>query len=219
MSDLTLIIGNKNYSSWSLRPWIFMKTEDIEFAEKRVPLDTDQTEKLLKPLFSDNKVPVLVHKKMVIWDSLAILEYLADTFPESHGWPSDPKARSAARSASAEIHSSFFDLRQDMPMNCRKTFSNFTPLPGAQRDIDRIIMVWKFCKKRATKQGPWLFGDFCIADAMFAPVCFRFHTYGVSLQGFEKEYVQSMLAHPPMIEWNQAAEKEKEVLEYAEVKQ
>lgn len=217
MSDLTLVIGNKNYSSWSLRPWVFMKTAGIEFTEKRILLDTNQTEKKLKPFFSNYKVPVLVHKKEVIWDSLAILEYLAETFTESNGWPSDPSVRATARSACAEMHSSFMELREDLPMNCRKEFPDFSPSQGALKDIDRIKAIWRFCKKRAPKDGPWLFGDFCIADAMFAPVCFRFNTYGVSLEGFENEYVHSVLTHPPIKEWNHAAEKEKEVLAFAEV--
>jgi len=219
MSELTLVIGNKNYSSWSLRPWIFMKTAGIDFAEKRVALDTDQTKAQLEPYFSDHKVPVLVDGNFIVWDSLAILEYIAEKYPDSHGWPVDPKARAVARSISAEMHSSYFELREDLPMNCRKKFSSFSPSPGAQEDIDRIKAVWRCCKQSFPNENPWLFGDFCIADAMFAPVVFRFYGYGVPLGGFEKEYVNSMLLLPHIIEWKKAAQLEKEVLDYAEVQQ
>lgn len=216
MSGLTLIIGNKNYSSWSLRPWIFMKNAGIEFAEKRVALDTDQTKTQLEPYFSNNKVPVLMDEDLIVWDSLAILEYIAEKYPDSHGWPVDSGARATARSVSAEMHSSFLELREDLPMNCRKKFTNFSISSAAQKDINRINILWRDCKKRFSNQSPWLFGDFCIADAMFAPVCFRFYSYGVKLDGFEKEYVKSMLSLPHIIDWRKAAQKE--IFEYAEVK-
>jgi len=217
MSDLTLIIGNKNYSSWSLRPWIFLKTAGIEFTEKRVPLGTDQTNAQLEPYFSNHKVPVLLDKDLAVWDSLAIMEYIAEKYPYCHGWPEDPRIRAAARSVSAEMHSSFFELREDLPMNCRKKFTNFSPSSGALKDIDRIKAIWRYCKKRFSKNSPWLFDRFCIADAMFAPVCFRFSGYDVPLDGADKEYVESILSLPHMLEWKEAALLEKEVLEYAEV--
>jgi glutathione S-transferase len=219
MSDLTLVIGNKNYSSWSLRPWIFMKTVGIEFTEKRVALDTDQTKSQLETYFSGHKVPALVDNDLTIWDSLAILEYIAEKYPDCHGWPVDPNARAVARSVSAEMHSSFFELREHLPMNCRKKFSNFSPSTGAQKDIDRIKAVWKYCKNHFPNKNPWLFGDFCIADAMFAPVCFRFYSYGVKLNTFEKEYVKAVLSIPHSIEWQKAAYQEKEILEFAEIEQ
>ena len=158
-------------------------------------------------------------RHFIVWDSFAILEYISEKYPDSHGWPVDPKARATARSVSAEMHSSFLELRQDLPMNCRKKFTGFSPSPGAQKDIDRIKALWRYCKKLFPKDNHWLFGDFCIADAMFAPVCFRFYSYGVNLNGFEKEYVNSMLSLPHIIEWGKAAQLEKEVLEYAEVRQ
>ncbi|MCJ7771949.1 MAG: glutathione S-transferase family protein [Desulfobacterales bacterium] len=219
MSDLTLIIGNKNYSSWSLRPWIFMKTAGIEFIEKRVALDTNQTRTKLEPYFSNHKVPVLLDKNLAVWDSLAILEYIAEKYPTCHGWPADPHARAVARSVSAEMHSSFFELREGLPINCRKKFTNFSPSSGALKDIERIKAIWRYCKERFSQNGPWLFDTFCIADAMFAPVVFRFDTYCVSLSGFEKKYTQSMLSLPHMIEWKEAGKQEKEILEFAEVKQ
>lgn len=219
MSGLTLIIGNKNYSSWSLRPWIFLKTAGIDFIEKRVALETDQTKTQLEPYFSNFKVPVLLDKDLVVWDSLAILEYIAEKYPYCRGWPSNPQERAVARSISAEMHSSFIELRENLPMNCRKKFTNFSPSPGALEDIDRIKAIWRYCKERFSQNSPWLFDTFCIADAMFAPVVFRFDTYGVSLNGFEKKYAQSMLSLPHMIKWKEAGKQEKEILEFAEVKQ
>ena len=213
MSDLTLVIGNKNYSSWSLRPWIFMKTAGIEFAEKRVALSTDNTKAQLESYFSDHKVPVLLDKDLKVWDSLAILEYIAEKVPNCHGWPADPQARAVARSVSSEMHSSFFALRKEMPMNCRRHYSSFSVSTDAQKDIDRIKAVWRYCKERFSCKTPWLFGEFCIADAMYAPVVFRFSTYGVSLEGFEKEYVESMLSLPQIIEWKEAAQQEKEIIQ------
>jgi len=217
MSDLTLIIGNKNYSSWSLRPWVFMKTAGIPFTEKRVALDTPQTQSQLEPYFSDHKVPVLVDTDLIIWDSLAILEYLNEQFPEYRGWPADPLARAIARSVSAEMHSSFFALRKELPMNCRRKVNTFSPSEASQKDVERIKAVWRHCHERFAPNSPWLFGDFCIADAMFAPVVFRFDTYRVTLSGFEKDYVKSMLSLPSMMEWKEAAGKEKEILELFEV--
>jgi len=196
-----------------------MKTAGIEFAEKRVALGTDQTKTQLEPYFSDHKVPVLVDGDFIVWDSLAILEYITGKFPDCGGWPVDPEARAVARSVSAEMHSSFFELREDLPMNCRKKFTAFSFSEGAQKNIKRIKAIWRYCKQHFPNESPWLFGDFCIADAMFAPVCFRFYSYGVNLDGSEKEYVKSMLSLLHIIEWGKAAKLEKEVLEYAEVRQ
>ena len=218
MSTLILIIGNKNYSSWSLRPWIFMKTAGIEFMEKRIPLYTDQTPGLLEPYFSNHKVPVLIDDELIIWDSIAILEYLAEKYPNAGGWPKDSNARAIARSVSAEMHSSFLALRSSLPMNCRKKFSNFNVQADAQADINRIKKIWAFCKKKFGQNGPWLFGNFCIADAMFAPVAMRFDGYGVLLSGIEKEYVDATLANTHLIDWIDAARMETEIIAASEVK-
>jgi len=196
-----------------------MKTAGVEFSEKRIALSTDQTKTQLKPYFSDYKVPVLMDKDRMIWDSLAILEYVAENYTDSMGWPTDPTARGVARSVSAEMHSSFFALRSELPMNCRKRYDTFSISSDVKKDIDRIKKVWRYCKQKFSQQGPWLFGNFCIADAMFAPVCFRFYTYNVSLIGFERDYVETMLSHPHIVEWKEAAQKEKEILEAFEVVQ
>lgn len=218
MSMLTLIIGNKNYSSWSLRPWIFMKTAGIGFEEKRIPLYTDQTLKLLEPYFSNHKVPVLLDGESTIWDSLAILEYLGEKYPDLGGWPKERRARAVARSISAEMHSSFSALRSNLPMNCRKKFPDFKVPAEAQTDIDRIKKIWTFCKEEFGRNGPWLFGSFCIADAMFTPVVLRFDGYGVALDGIEKEYVDTTLANIHLVDWINAAKIETEIIPASEVK-
>jgi glutathione S-transferase len=217
MQKLTLIIGNKNYSSWSLRPWIFMKTAGIAFEEKRIPLYTDQTPELLKPYFSNAKVPVLIDGSLIVWDSLAILEYLAGKYPDTGGWPKDGNARAVARSVSAEMHSSFATLRSGLPMNCRKIFQNFIISAEVQHDINRIRSIWKYCKSLYGQNGPWLFGNFCIADAMFAPVVLRFNGYGIPLDGMEKEYLLTTLGNAHLIQWIEDAQKEKEIIEMCEV--
>ncbi|MBC8434584.1 MAG: glutathione S-transferase family protein [Desulfobacterales bacterium] len=218
MSELTLVIGNKNYSSWSLRPWIYMKNKRIKFTEKRIALYMENTTKLLEPYFSGYKVPVLIDDNLVIWDSLAIFEYLAEKYPDCNGWPNNPNARATARSVSAEMHSSFSALRNELPMNCRKKFSHFTLSSEVLYDIERIKEVWRYCKKTYGQKGPWLFGEFCIADAMFAPVVIRFTGYGVPLEGLEKDYVQTVINNTFLAEWIEAGKQEKEILEIAEVK-
>jgi glutathione S-transferase len=217
MSDLTLIIGNKNYSSWSLRPWIFMKQHQMEFSEKRIALYTDTADQETAEYFSDFKVPVLLDGDLVVWDSLAIVEYLSENYLDGAGWPRDSGARAIARSVSAEMHSSFFSLRNELPMNCRKTFSGFSISADTQRDIKRIKDIWHKCKTEYGTGGQWLFGDYSIADAMFAPVVSRFVTYGVELDELEKAYMQTTLANAHMIQWMEAGKQEKEVIEASEV--
>lgn len=217
MGQYTLIIGNKNYSSWSLRPWIWMKQVGIEFDEKRVALFTEDMDEQLAPYFSNSKVPVLQNNDLTVWDSLAILEYLADKHPERHGWPDDRKARAVARSISAEMHSSFPDLRSQLPMNCRKHFDGFTISPEVENDIERIRGIWKYCRQEYGQSGPWLFGDFSIADAMFAPVVLRFKGYDVPLENTAHDYVETMYHNPFITEWITAGCAESEVIEMDEI--
>ncbi|MBE9516483.1 MAG: glutathione S-transferase family protein [Proteobacteria bacterium] len=217
MSDYTLVFGNKNYSSWSLRPWIWMKQCGIPFTEKRVALFTDTVKKELEPYFSNGKVPVLVDGDFIVWDTLAILEYLADKHPDAPGWPVDQQARAVARSVSAEMHSSFSDLRGAMPMNCRKHFPGFEISDAAQRDIDRVISVWEYCRKHYGSGGDWLFGEFSIADAMYAPVVLRLHGYDVTLTGIADAYVQHVLANKHLQDWIEAGKQEVEIIELDEV--
>lgn len=218
MSSYTLIIGNKNYSSWSLRPWFWMKQSGIEFKEKRIELYTEKTTQHLAAYFSNYKVPVLQDDDLIIWDSLAILEYLAEQHPDIHSWPVERRARAAARSVSAEMHSSFTALRSELPMNCRKRIENFNISPAVQKDVDRIKSIWRSCRDQYGHDGPWLFGDFSIADAMYAPVVLRFIGYNVPLNDLELEYVQTVAQNSHIIDWIDSGMREMEVIEAFEVK-
>lgn len=212
MPELTLIIGNKNYSSWSLRPWVFMKHYHIEFKEKRVALFTETTRSELTEYHSDFKVPILQDNELEIWDSLAILEYVSEKYLQSKGWPHEEKARAVARSVSAEMHSSYTHVRNEMPMNCRKRFENITLTAEAEREVERIKTLWRDCRKQYGSEGEWLFGKYSIADAMFAPVALRFYGYNIKLRGTEADYVSSVLNQPCIAEWIKAGEKEKEII-------
>ena len=223
MSSLKLIIGNKNYSSWSLRPWFFLKNLNIDFEEELVWLFEDDTEKRLKPYFSDEKVPVLVDSKIAlqngeplqIWDTLAIIEHIADF--SNQGWPQDNAARAIARSVSAEMHSGFTALRNALPMNCKKHFANYPISDDVQQDINRIVNVWEYSRLQSSSTKPWLFGEFSGADAMFAPVVMRLTGYDVKLTGFAHEYTQMVLENEHMQEWVEAGKKETHIIEFDEV--
>jgi glutathione S-transferase len=209
-----LVIGNKNYSSWSLRPWLAARHAGIEFDEIRIALDTPETAALLQHYSPSCKVPVWREGDLVIWDSLAICEYLAEQVPAL--WPTDAAARAVARSVSAEMHSGFTALRTHMTMNARARGRNVPVTPEIAADIDRIVMIWSDCRSRFGADGPWLFGAFSIADAMFAPVALRFTTYGVSRSGAVDDYVATQLADPHLQAWLAAAERESEVIEQYE---
>jgi len=217
MSKLTLIIGNKNYSSWSLRPWAFLKQNQIQFNEKRVALFTDSTIHELEQYNSDFKVPVLKDGGLIVWDSLSILEYISEKYLESNGWPRDLSARAFARSVSSEMHSSFFNVRNELPMNCRKKFQNIKLTSEAEREIDRIKVLWRQCRTQYGEGGEWLFGAYSIADAMFAPIALRFEGYSIPLNGIEKAYVKSVLKQPSIIEWIEAGKAEREVIKEDEI--
>ena len=217
MSDLTLIIGNKNYSSWSLRSWVFLKQNNISFNEKRVALLTDTTNDELLQYNSDFKVPVLMDDGLVIWDSLSILEYLSEKYLAGNGWPRDIKARAVARSISCEMHSSFFNVRNELPMNCRKKFRNIKLSVEVEREIERITGLWRQCRNQFGQEGEWLFGNYSIADAMFAPVALRFEGYSIPIKGVEQAYVQSVLNQPSIIEWIEAGKIEKEIITEDEI--
>ncbi|MBN3943715.1 glutathione S-transferase family protein [Nostoc sp. NMS9] len=213
MTQLTLVIGNKNYSSWSLRPWLAMKQFGLEFNEILLPLynNPDFSSKI-RQYSSSGKVPVLLHDTQTVWDSLAICEYLAETFQTLQWWPEDKPARALARSVSAEMHSGFQNLRQNMPMNCRTKYPGKGLEPGVQQDIDRITTIWQDSRQKFGTAGNFLFGNFTIADAFFAPVVLRFVTYDVQLDTVSRNYVESVLALPAMQEWINAANNETEVI-------
>lgn len=205
MSGFTLVIGNKNYSSWSLRPWLAMKMAGVEFAEVVIPLRRDATATEIARHSPGGKVPALRHGELVVWESIAILEFIAEVFPEARLWPRQREARAVARAVSAEMHAGFVALRTHMPMNIRGSKSGRGRTPEVEKDIRRIVAIWEDCRARFGAGGPFLFGDFGNADAMYAPVVTRFNTYGVALEGLARAYADAILALPPMREWFAAA--------------
>lgn len=210
MSTLTLIIGNKNSSSWSLRPWLVLKQVEADFSEIRIPLDMPETRNQILRYSPTGRVPVLQHGTLRIWDSLAICEYLAEQFPERLLLPKDSAVRAIARAVSAEMHSGFQQLREHLPMNCRDRFPNSGFSSEVQSDIDRITALWQTCRQQYGTGGNFLFGHFTIADAMFAPVVSRFVTYGVALDAISQAYVETIWALPGMKQWLAEAEVEVE---------
>ncbi len=199
-AGLTLVIGNKNYSSWSMRPWVAMTAFGIPFSEVRVLLDQPDTATRIAEYSAAGRVPVLIAGEMTIWDSLAICEYLAEQFPEKHMWPQDVAARAMARSVTAEMHSGFAGLRSAMSMNLRMHLPGRGRTPDAQGDIGRISEIWEECLSRFGHHQ-YLFGEFSIADAFFAPVVMRFKTYGVALAPALQAYCDRMQAHPAVARW------------------
>jgi len=199
-AGLTLVIGNKNYSSWSMRPWVAAVAAGIPFTEVRILLDQPDTSANIARYSAAGRVPVLLAGEMTIWDSLAICEYLAEQFPEKHMWPQDVAARALARAVVAEMHSGFPDLRSAMPMNVKARLPGRGRTPGAQADIGRVCEIWEECLARFGHHR-FLFGDFSIADAFFAPVVTRFQTYGVALAPALQAYCERVLAHPAVARW------------------
>jgi glutathione S-transferase len=201
MPPLTLVIGNKNYSSWSLRPWLALRHAGIPFEEVRIPLYRPESAAALAAWSPSGKVPALHDGDVRVWDSLAIGEYLHERFPDKHLWPADAAARAVARSVSAEMHSGFDGLRQSMWMNIRARYPDKGRTPECLKDIRRILAIWTDCRARFGQGGDFLFGRFGIADAMFAPVVLRFQTYGVVLEDAAKDYADAMLALPALQAW------------------
>jgi glutathione S-transferase len=208
MSAFTLIIGNRNYSSWSLRPWLAMKMAGVAFEEIVIPLRQDATAAEIARHSPGGKVPALRHGELVVWESIAILEYIAEAFPEARLWPRQRQARAVARAASAEMHAGFVALRTHMPMNIRSSKFGRGRTPEVEKDIRRIVALWEDCRARFGAGGPFLFGAFGNTDAMYAPVVTRFTTYGVALEGTARAYADAILALPPMREWFAAAKAE-----------
>lgn len=205
MSRPLLVIGNRNYSSWSLRPWVFMRHHGIDFEERRVSLATDAGKAEIRALSPTGLVPVLIDGGLKVWDSLAILEYVAERHPRTRGWPEDAAARAVARAVSAEMHSGFRHLRVRLPMNVRRSAPARAWPAEVQAEIDRVVALWQDCRARFGDDGPFLFGRFTIADAMYAPVVWRFVTYSVPLPAVAEAYVGAMRALPAMQAWREAA--------------
>ncbi|MBF0276569.1 MAG: glutathione S-transferase family protein [SAR324 cluster bacterium] len=217
MTDLSLVIGNKNYSSWSFRPWFLLKHFKIDFEEIPILLSQENTKDILAPYSPSLKVPVLIHQDLTIWDSLAICEYASEVFLAGKAWPSASDDRAFARSVSAEMHSGFFSIRSEMPMNCRRQIKNFKPSSEADIEITRVAKIWNQCRNRYAASGPWLFGKFSIADAMFGPVALRFSSYGIELDKVGNGYVKTVLSHPDTIAWVEASKLETAVIPCEEV--
>ncbi len=210
-NNLQLVIANKNYSSWSMRPWVVLKAFGIPFKEIPVSLGQAGTSAEIARYSSSGRVPVLIHGEITVWDSLAICEYLAEQFPEEHLWPTNVAARAMARSICAEMHSGFTDLREAMWMNIRANFAGKGRTPGAQADIGRISEIWETCLSQFGHHE-YLFGDFSIADAYYAPVVMRFRTYAVSLAPALQAYCDRITAHPAVAHWMREAIDEPTVL-------
>jgi glutathione S-transferase len=208
-----LVIGNKNYSSWSLRPWLLLRVFEIDFEERRLALDSEAFQREIARYSPSGRVPVLHHLGRVVWDSMAIMEYVNEVWLDGAGWPGDLGARALARSASAEMHSGFTDLRTQLPMNCARdpTASGYRWDANAERDIQRIQQLWRQLREHAT-QGPFLCGRFGIVDAMYAPVAVRFAAYAVTLDANARRYCEAIEALPAMQAWRQAAGEETERL-------
>ncbi|HKS93115.1 MAG TPA: glutathione S-transferase family protein [Gammaproteobacteria bacterium] len=217
MQQMQLVIGNKAYSSWSMRAWLALKHTGSAFQEIAVPLDVPGYKQKLLAHAPTGKVPVLKADGLAIWDSLAICEYLAERFPAARLWPQDTAARAEARSVSAEMHSGFPIIRREYPFNCRATGRFVQRTEELDREIARMQALWSRCREHFGKREPWLFGEFTIADCMYIPVALRFVTYGTKLSGAAADYVKNAQQHPAAREWITAAKLEKEVIEADEV--
>lgn len=209
-----LIIGNRNYSSWSLRAWLTLSKAEINFDTIRIPLFVDGYDKEIAKYSSAGKVPIYRDGGLTIWDSLAIAEYLAEGLPSL--WPANPARRANARSISAEMHSGFAAIRSAMPMNCRATNKKAKITPDVAAEINRVQQLIEECRSSHSNEGPWLFGSFSIADAMYVPVISRFVTYGVELDPAVCEYTETAMNDPKVAQWYGAAKEEPEVIEMAE---
>jgi glutathione S-transferase len=205
---LALVIGNKNYSSWSMRPWVLLRQADIAFREIQLWFDEDGRPQGIEPYSPTRQVPVLLVNDEPVWDSLAICEAVAEMFPEKRLWPDAAGARAVARSACAEMHAGFRNLRSAMPMNIRASLPGKGMSPAVERDIARIVALWRDCRSRFGSGGALLFGQFTVTDAYFAPVATRFITYEVALPPVARDYVEAVRKLPAVAEWMAAAKRE-----------
>jgi glutathione S-transferase len=211
---LKLVIGNKNYSSWSMRPWLALRANGIAFDEVFIPLYAGEADKKRILSFTHSgKVPALIDGDVTIWDSLAIIEYVAERFPEARLWPEDRAGRAHARSISAEMHSGFMALRNECGMNLHRPIGAVPLSDDARANIARIQEIWSDCRARYARLGPFLFGAFGGADAMFAPVVHRFRTYAVPVAPDAQAYMDAMMALPAFQEWMRAALAETLIIE------
>lgn len=216
MNPLTLVIGNRNYSSWSLRAWLALKKSGLAYQEKRLSLFVPEFDAAIPHYSPSGRVPVIVVDGQSIWDSMAVCEYLNECV-DGKLWPSDVMARAHARSVAAEMHSGFSALREQMPMNCRAEDRKVPVTADLKSDIDRIQAIWSDARIRFGEGGEWLYGEFSIADAFYAPVVSRFKTYGVQVDELSRQYMTAVLGDADLRDWYQQAREEVEVIEEEEV--
>lgn len=200
MTTTKLVIGNKNYSSWSMRPWLLLKNFDIPFEEISIPLYQSNTAEKLGPYSPSLKVPVLLHHETTIWDSIAICEYISEQLLDGRGWPVNPRNRAVARSVCGEVHAEFPRLKKEWPLNCKTSVELFASEEIAN-EIARIDAIWSCCKRKYSGGGEYLFGRFSIADCMFAPLAVCFEAYGAELSAEARRYARTLLANPWVQEW------------------
>src|SRR5690554_3488146 len=209
MSSIRLIIGNKNFSSWSMRPWLLLKNFDIPFEETRIELYQGNTAEKLGPLSPSLKVPALLHNETTVWDSLSICEYISETLLGGKGWPASPRKRATARSVCAEIHSEFPNLKKDWPMNC-KTSAAMSASDVIADEIARIDAIWSCCRRKHGAGGDYMFGRLSIADCMYAPMAVVFESYGAVLSAGAQRYADTLLADPWVQRWVREGQAESE---------
>ena len=206
MSELpVLVIGDKTYSSWSLRPWLLLRQAGIAFEERLLWLHRPEFRNEVARYSPSGRVPALLHDGAVIWESLAILEYINETWLQGRGWPAERKARAQARAIACEMHSGFAALRRDLSLNLRRHAAALQPGHDAAQDMQRVLTLWQDTRARFNSGGPFLFGAFGCADAMYAPVALRFLVYGIALPPVAQAYVDAILALPAIAEWRAAA--------------
>jgi glutathione S-transferase len=213
---MKLVIGNKNYSSWSLRPWLLLRQAGLPFEEELISFNAPDFKARVLRYSPSGKVPVLIDGDLAVWDSLAIAEYVAERFPEKRLWPEAREARARARSISAEMHSGFQDLRSRMTMNCSLRVTNVLFDKKVRREQARLVEIWREARERFGAGGPFLFGHFTVADAFFAPVTIRFTAYGVQLPPVAQQYVETIQALPAMQEWMAAGRAERDYVDHDE---
>jgi glutathione S-transferase len=215
MGTLTLVVGSRNYSSWSLRPWLLLRHVGIPFEVRQFLFDTPEFETEIPKLSPTRRVPVLIHGELRIWESLAICEYVSE-LAGGRGWPVDAALRALARSVAAEMHSGFAALRAACPMNARATGRRVPMTPPLERDLRRVDAIWSACRRDHGERGPYLFGAFSAADAMFAPVVLRVRSYGLPLSGLASRYLDTMLGDAHLCDWIEASSRETRVIPHEE---
>lgn len=214
--SLKLVIGNKNFSSWSMRPWLLLKNFGIPFEEIQVALYQANTAEKLGPLSPSLKVPALIHHDTTVWDSISICEYISEALLDDRGWPASPRKRATARSVCAEVHSEFPHLRQDWPMNCQASVELFAT-EEISNEIARVDAIWSCSRRRHGSGGEYLFGRFSIADCMFAPLAVCFDAYGAELSGEARRYAATLLANPWVRQWVEQGRREKQPVQLSTV--